>query len=280
MHPAPSDPLLWLGLGGRETWHTTDYFFDCNLRRDQPHYCLQLTLGGCAFYENAEGRSLLTPGTAFLDLIPGPFRYGYAHRESRGRPYELVYLAFLGPVAFDCCRHINRTFGHVFSLPANTPVQAEMLALAQEHRAGVPIDPYTRAARLFSLLMSLLTELQRRRNPTPERVSLAAALIAQHAVDPEFTVQSLADQLSCSREHLSRQYLAATGISLSDALNHRRLQLAAEALRSTTDKLDTIASRSGFSCANYLCRAFRKHFGISPGEYRLQPWLVQPHKST
>src|SRR5690348_7994959 len=72
-----SEPLLWFAGGGHEVRADARYFFDAARRSDRPHACLQLTLGGSGFYENRKGRSLLPAGTAWFDVIPGPFRYGY-----------------------------------------------------------------------------------------------------------------------------------------------------------------------------------------------------------
>ena len=47
-----------------------------------------------------------------------------------------------------------------------------------------------------------------------------------------------------------------------------RLRRAREQLATPQDSLDAIALRPGLGCAAMLCRHFRRHVGMSPGEYR------------
>jgi transcriptional regulator GlxA family with amidase domain len=50
-----------------------------------------------------------------------------------------------------------------------------------------------------------------------------------------------------------------------------RMQRAGEMLRSTNYTLDRIASLVGYETPFALSRAFKKHAGVSPREYRSQP---------
>jgi len=52
--------------------------------------------------------------------------------------------------------------------------------------------------------------------------------------------------------------------------------MACDRLRRTDDKLDTIALACGFAGANYFCRIFRKHFGLTPAEFRRRPTIMMP----
>lgn len=47
-----------------------------------------------------------------------------------------------------------------------------------------------------------------------------------------------------------------------------RLKKAAELLKTTEKKIDFIALETGFESDAYFCRRFKKHFGVTPGEYR------------
>jgi AraC-like DNA-binding protein len=99
-------------------------------------------------------------------------------------------------------------------------------------------------------------------------------MIAEQGHHADFQIEMLSSQLDCSREHLSRQFRVATGVSPSGYLIQHRLRLAAREIRATGDKLELIARRTGFSCANYLCRAFRQRFGITPAQFRARPQMA------
>jgi AraC-like DNA-binding protein len=268
------EPLLWLTGAGQETRSTTDYYYDASGRSDRPHIVLQYTLRGQGFYQRDGKRSVLEPGTAWLDVIPGPFEYGF-HADSP-LPYELVFVGLSGPEAMGWYQRLAGSFGHVLDVGLDSPVGVQMLAIAHARDSGRLPDRYVLSGMIYQLLMTLFSTLNRTRLSTSPRVVQALQLIAEHAADPSFGVNRLAQLMDLSREHLARFFLAATGVSPSDYLTQHRLRLAAQALRGTEEKLESIARRSGFSSANYLVRAFRQRVGTTPARFRRQPWLTGP----
>ncbi len=56
-----------------------------------------------------------------------------------------------------------------------------------------------------------------------------------------------------------------TGQSFVTFLNEYRLNAAAEALQTTDETILTIASQCGFENLSYFNRAFKAHFGMTPG---------------
>ncbi len=271
-----TEPLLWLTGAGHEVRNNARYAFDCRRRPDRPHYVLQLTLAGVGFYENARrGRSLIRPGMAFFDHIPGAFRYGYppdAHE-----PYDLLYVGFGGATAARWCRRIIRSFGNVldFGQPDVNPIAPLMRALAHPV-AGASADQYTVSAQLYQLLMIVTSTLSRSRVETAPRIRRAVEILSRRAHDPSLSVHHLAGEVGCSREYLARQFRAATGVSPSDYLTQQRLRLAARRMRSGDEKLETIARACGFAGANYLCRVFRQRVGVTPAQFRRHPWMAGP----
>jgi AraC-like DNA-binding protein len=268
------EPLLWFAGSGREVRTDTSYFFDAARRSDRPHVCLQLTLAGNGFYENRRGRFLLPPGTAWFDVIPGPFHYGYPPeaRES----YELVHVSFTGPLATRWHRRIVETFGNVLNFGPGNAVAPLMLAIARANAAGALRDRYLASAQLYQVLMTVFSALSQNRLATAPRLVRAIALIEEQAGDASFNVRNMAEQLGCSREHLARLFRAGLGVGPLDYVTQHRLRLAARELRHSDDKLERIARRCGFSGANYLCRAFRKHTQVSPAEFRARTWMTLP----
>ena len=265
------EPLLWLDGCGHETHDSTRYGFACLQRRDKPHYVLQLTLAGQGFYTRASQRHLLPAGCAFLDRIPGPFRYGYAV-ESRW-PYEQVYIGF-SLSAETWFRQIIKTFGHVLPFGPRSAVETLMLSIVHQHQAGIFRDRYTVSGQLYQVLMTIMSTLHLSRLAATGRMHQAITLIHELGHDPNFNIQTLALRLHCTREHLCRQFHLATGITPNDYLVQHRLSLATRLLRQSDEKLDNLARRSGFNSANYLCRVFRRQFAVSPAEFRRRPWMV------
>lgn len=171
---------------------------------------------------------------------------------------------------------ITAAFGHALNLTAAERIGPLMLSLARARQSGLMPDRYLLSAQIYQLLMEIYSSLNRTRLSTSPRVTHAMRLIATHANEPSFGINQLAGAMDCSREHLTRLFRAATGVSPSDYLTQQRLRRAAEALRAGDDKLETIARRCGFSSANYFCRTFRQHVGTTPARFRRQPWLMGP----
>jgi AraC-like DNA-binding protein len=237
---------------------------------------LQLTLEGSAFIEDALGRRMVRPGQAFIHTIPGPFNYGYA-AEVPG-PYKLVYVSLLGQESFRWARAITHTYGHVLELGLNSPVQTMMMAMAHQPRHhprhAHSQDRYRVSGQIYQLFMAVLSQLSQSRLHQSPRIGDAVSLIHQQATDPSFNVTALARQMGCSREYLCRQFQHALGVSPSQALTQRRLDMACGLLRQTSEKLENVATACGFSSANYFCRTFRQHFGVTPNTCRIQPEMI------
>lgn len=266
------EPLMWLVGAGHERIDSASYFYDARLRKDPPNYCLQLTLSGSGFYKDANGRRVLRAGMAFFHMIPGEFEYGFDAQE--GGVYEQVWVTASGPQAQLWGKRIIASFGHILDFGPGSAVEPLMLAIARRREEAGP-DRYLLSAQLYQLYMTVLSILNQSRVRGP-RMMAAVSQILSRAADRTFTIAELAQGLDCSREHLTRQFRAATGVSPSEFLMQHRLRLAARELRQSEDKLDRIARRCGFAGANYLCRAFGRGMGMTPAQYRRNPTDAMP----
>jgi AraC-like DNA-binding protein len=268
------EPLLWMGGAGQETRSDMSYYYDSSKRSDRQHVVLQYTLRGQGFYQREGKRSVLPPGWMWVDVIPGNFEYGY--HSGSPLPYELVFVSLIGPDAMAWHQRLTDSFGHVLNVGLDSLVGSQLLAIAHARDSGRMPDRYVQSGMLYQVLMTIFSTLNRTRLSTSPRVMQAIQLISKHAVNPDFGVNALAERMDCSREHLARLFLSATGVSPSDYLLQHRLRRVAQALRSGNEKLETIARRCGFSGANYLVRAFRQRVGTTPARFRRMPWLSGP----
>ena len=261
------EPLFFLVSAGRETHPASAaYLHDCTRRTPPLRAVLQLTLAGAGFHQRGGRRSVLTPGMAFLDLLPGEWSYGYAS-ESRG-PYEQVFVGFTGEAALALARQIIGRFGNVLSFGADSPLVAPMMTLARQHMRCGQVDRYQTSARIYELGMLMLSLLGRQRSTTCPVAAGALRLIEQQACDPGFNVAALASALGCSRSHLTRRFLAATAASPLEYLLQVRLELARKALRAGNARIKDLAVQHGFAGANYFCRVFQQRYRMTPLAYR------------
>lgn len=71
--------------------------------------------------------------------------------------------------------------------------------------------------------------------------------------------------------NLFRKYLHITPINY---LIHYRLNEAAQLLSNTEKKINTISDETGFNNVDYFCRLFKKHYHLTPTEYRKKKLLA------
>jgi AraC-like DNA-binding protein len=258
-----SEPLLQLISAGHEVHRPgSSYLHDC-LRRTPPlRVVLQLTLAGTAFHLRGGRRSLLTPGMAFLDLLPGPWSYGIAQESSV--PYEQVFAAFAGESSFALAQRAIGRFGNVLDLGRDSPLAAPMMDLAWQYLHGRTTDRYLVSGRIYELCMLLLSHLGRQETRTCPVVGEALRLIGVRAADPAFNVEALARALRCSRSHLTRRFIAATASTPLQYLIQYRLDLARRQVRGGDRPIREIAVACGFASDNYFCRLFRRRYRVTP----------------
>jgi LacI family transcriptional regulator len=96
---------------------------------------------------------------------------------------------------------------------------------------------------------------------------MAIQFIADCFRDP-IGVQDVVEATHVSRRRLYELFDEHLGHSIRTEILRRRLDRARQLLASSDAKLFSVAQASGFSDAQQLARVFRKHVGMTPGEYR------------
>ncbi|MFD2611318.1 response regulator [Paenibacillus gansuensis] len=84
----------------------------------------------------------------------------------------------------------------------------------------------------------------------------------------DVSLKSIADHIYLHPVYLSRIYKLETGQGLSDYILQLRMEKAAHWLRNTHEKIYEIAMKLGYHNPNYFAKTFKKHFGMTPQEYR------------
>jgi YesN/AraC family two-component response regulator len=82
------------------------------------------------------------------------------------------------------------------------------------------------------------------------------------------TLESLSNKFFISKNTLCKRFKQAMNCSVGQYLVYVRLNKAKMYLSSTTKNMENIAELCGFPSANYFSLVFKKHFGISPNNYR------------
>ncbi len=85
-----------------------------------------------------------------------------------------------------------------------------------------------------------------------------------------YGVEELSDQLGVSKSHLVRVFSAEMGMGPGQYLTAVRIEAAKSLLARRDYPLEVVATLCGFSGANYLCKVFKKHTGLTPAAFRVQ----------
>ncbi|BEP96973.1 hypothetical protein GmRootA79_53580 (plasmid) [Acidovorax sp. A79] len=105
------------------------------------------------------------------------------------------------------------------------------------------------------------------------RLRAVRADMAAHLATSRLSLQSLAARQGISARQLQR-VLASAGTSYEETLRHTRLQAAHAMLKEPRNagmSIEVVAYACGFSEASALGRAFKQHYGVTPGEARWRP---------
>ncbi len=103
---------------------------------------------------------------------------------------------------------------------------------------------------------------------TKGHMSLAIEYIKSYYNNSNISVSSLADYLDISREHTYVLFKKHFNISPIKFITIYRLQMAGILLQTTNHSIADIANETGFADYNYFATVFKKHFEMSPGNYR------------
>ncbi len=86
--------------------------------------------------------------------------------------------------------------------------------------------------------------------------------------DYGLSLQSVAEKFGMTYSNMSHYFKNCTGMNFSVWLEKLRIQKAKEYLEHSEDPLEKVAAAVGYATANGFGRVFKKHCGMTPGEYR------------
>lgn len=152
--------------------------------------------------------------------------------------------------------------------------------------AGVPIVPGQTSAFLHQILLiedltalriwfeekcqELIAEVTDRHKENTGYIAEAAKqYVQENYADNSISQQSVSDHLGLSVGYFGQLFYSQTGQRFVDYLNNYRLEMAASLLLTTGERIQDISQRAGFNSANYFNTLFKKHYRLTPREYRL-----------
>ena len=90
----------------------------------------------------------------------------------------------------------------------------------------------------------------------------------RHNYRRALTLEEIAASANVSKSEASRCFQSCLNISPVNYLLRYRMEAAAQLLRNSSKSIEDISFECGFASSSYFCRMFRRHMGVTPGEYR------------
>lgn len=121
-------------------------------------------------------------------------------------------------------------------------------------------------------LKSILDELieykksQDTASTSSSRMEEVKQYILQHYTENELTAAAIAAEFKMSSSYLSRAFKEYTGSNILDYIQRLRVDAAKTLLQ--TESVKAVAQQVGFWDTQGLVRAFKKHEGVTPSEYK------------
>lgn len=87
-------------------------------------------------------------------------------------------------------------------------------------------------------------------------------------LEDKITLTDVANHVYMSNKQVSRIIMREYGVHLSELVIQKKLHVARALLKNTDMKIKEVAARVNLGIENYFYTTFKKHYGISPLEYR------------
>lgn len=84
----------------------------------------------------------------------------------------------------------------------------------------------------------------------------------------DLSLKTLATLQNVNASYLSTLFHKETGKTVTEFVNEKRMELASRLLRTTQLQIQTVAQHCGMSDVNYFSKIFKKHYGMTPKQYR------------
>ncbi len=98
----------------------------------------------------------------------------------------------------------------------------------------------------------------------------AVAYVDSHLDDGKLSPESLADYLQISLRNLYRKFKELDLPAPNDFIKNQRMAVAAKLLLTTSDTVQEIMYRTGFTNRSHFYKEFGRRYGMTPGDYRAQ----------
>ena len=265
-HITSALPLQTLRGIGMHHITSHDYHWDNRVRKNS-YVLLQYTISGKGSFQTPDHTYPQQAGDLFLVQVPGDSQYSLPDDSEY---WDVLYLEFSSE-CLPLLYHIHQSCGPAFHLEASSTLPEQMKQLYADAISNQLASVFDNSKSAYAFLLDLADYALEHPALSSPRVTLAKNYLDSHYYTTDLNLDEVADAVGLSKYHLCREFNHLYGISPGKYLANLRLQKScALLLQSRQHTIAEIASMVGFSNDNYFCKVFRKAFGTTPTQYRLQ----------
>lgn len=253
---------------GHETVSSEAYRWN-GLKRGGKGMVFQYSLQGGGRLRVGKEIYSVPKGHAFIVSIPSDHEYYFD--STLADSWEVVWIRF-EPIGEDwLSKELMRLGGPVVELGADALPLQLLWTLHRDSAAKQLGDRYDLSLRIYEFLVAFQRSLHSRGpykgSELPQTYREVAAYIHTN-YHRDLTLDQLAEVAGVSKYHLCNRFPHFFGVTPMDYVRNRRLEQAAELLRTSDLPITGIAARCGFSNVSYFGKVFHKIIGMSPSTYR------------
>ena len=217
----------------------------------------------------------LMPNQGFM-ICPGQVN---TYRADENDPWKYVWLEFDGLRAAEYVDNaglgLSQPIYHPLSEAQGEAVRDTMLYITDHNQASALHLVGHLCLFLDELIRSSATRRELRGGQLRDFYIQEAINYMEHNYRRELTVEELADVCKLNRSYFSKIFKENMGCPPQEFLIRLRLSKAADWLKGSVKPIGEIAALCGYPNQLHFSRAFRKRYGISPREWRIQNQIIQ-----
>ncbi|MDR3709703.1 MAG: AraC family transcriptional regulator [Capsulimonadaceae bacterium] len=257
---------------GLETRTAADRYDWHGLKRggdpSRPSVLFQHTLSGRGEYREGSGAPVrVAPGMAFCAIIPSDHRY---RLPTGWPPWTFRWAIVSHPYVVARIVELRKSLPAAITLDGDGGALAGRLARLLDGAHGLLRDEIAVEQAIFDFLFEYERAALAILHPAEDRERLLSWVRERiiSNLQRRCDVEELAAGQSMSRSHFAHHFKTVTGQSPAHYITIVRLEEAIALMAAADQTLEAVAARTGFANANHLCKVFRRHFHMSPGQYR------------
>lgn len=196
----------------------------------------------------------------------------FSYYPEQSDPWEYVFFEFYGTQATTALDGTNLSIDNPVSKVKNPYTVRKYLHLGFVD--GKPTYAFALSA-FFNLIDAICppsysTSSGEKQKIKADFIEEIKSYISLKFFDQEFTVEGLCKTFFISHSHLCRLFKKHEGVPVITYIKNLRLEHSAQLLIETDYSLKDVAMMSGFKEYEYFFRSFKKRYGTTPTDYRVE----------